>query len=244
MKTDRYPWLFGFKKPSLIIAFAIPILALLVLHFKRLHSTYISIVCYCTLLIISFSYLKYIDAADRKPLQSIPCNKGSVTLIHVENQLILIDPGVIGQRISAPSWIEYTLMPDIIKTTGKTEIDLVIVLQPSLMTFQAMQTLVSKMRVHTLYLITWQGTAPKNWWRSFFAFNTAMNEHATTLHRVGTNEINIPLSNGTITITPLEQTIKDKELSYQAVKVTTAIAKQSTETYSYKYKKKPPQIDK
>lgn len=66
-------------------------------------------------------------------------------------KLVLVDPGVIGQRISSCSWIEYTLIPHIIKTTGKTRINHIILLQPNKVTFDAIALLCTKIEVKNIY---------------------------------------------------------------------------------------------
>jgi len=53
----------------------------------------------------------------------IPCNRGEVT-VNVDNgKVTLFDPGVIGQRKSAYSWMMYTLLSEIVGKTGYTTID-------------------------------------------------------------------------------------------------------------------------
>ena len=83
-------------------------------------------------------YVSQIASYAHANIDSLACNKGTVTIIASSNQLIVIDPGVIGRRLSAPSWCEYTLMPHLVKKYGTTVIDQLIILQPNKIIFDAL----------------------------------------------------------------------------------------------------------
>ncbi|MCX5922417.1 MAG: hypothetical protein NTX86_03750 [Candidatus Dependentiae bacterium] len=236
LNIDGHPWLYGFAKPSLAILIIIPVLALCVIQYKRFTNTLQSVVCLGLLLIGSCLYLKT-NYAKTESIEELACNKGTLTILHDSAGCIVIDPGVIGQKIAAASWTEYTLAPHLIKTSGKTTIDCLILLQPTAMLFDAVTALVTKVKVNTIYLIYWEGLVPKKTWHSFFAMRRALEAQGIPLKRIGNKELTLRRSDRScITITPLKQTIKQQEITYPAIKVHGFVADKIFECHSYKFK--------
>ena len=91
-------------------------------------------------------------------VEQIPCHNGSLTIIAHNNSLTIVDPGFLGQRISAPTWVEYTLIPLLLKKYGHTTIAHLIILQPTIITFEALDALSNHAIIETLYIPSWQGT--------------------------------------------------------------------------------------
>lgn len=159
---------------------------------------------------------------------SIPCNKGAVHLIQHNNQLILIDPGYMGQTIGASSWVQFTLVPHIIKHTGRTYLDHCIVLQPSAMTFKAVESLMLKMPITHLYIPYWQGTLSR---AGLHAYGALKNK--SHLIRLGSHPTSIT---NTISIEPLGSSIVTPTLNYCASAVHAFIDNQDITLYPAKYK--------
>ena len=53
----------------------------------------------------------------------IVCSKQRLSLINHNGKLHLIDQGALGERRNPTSWISYTLLPEITKQFGFTQID-------------------------------------------------------------------------------------------------------------------------
>lgn len=209
--------LIGFTQPPLWFLIAIPLAACLIIQHKKTSSVIRSSICLTALLIVASLYLKLISTP-HDLCSSISCNGGQVHVIYSNKKTVIIDPGVIGKRISAASWVEYTLIPEIIKLTGSTTIDHFIMLQPSQMTFEAATTLCSKMIVGTIYLPCWEGTLNKSGWRAFFNLKRCASERGCSIKRIGTKPISIPLGNeDPLMIAPLETTIITGPISYPAL---------------------------
>lgn len=237
MHLDSHPWLFGFVKPGWLFIFLVPICALLILHFKKFKHPYYQVGCFIILLVSACFYIKIAYSAHDK-IDTLACGRGSVTMLHHQDKLVLIDPGVIGQRISATSWIEYTLLTHILKTSGKTTIDYLILLQPSATLFEAINTLVNKIKVKKIYLICWQGSMEKHEWRRFFEMKRAIEEKNVILERISHNKIILGLSpTATVAIKPLDKQIKQKEISYPAIEIKANLNDKKIAIFSYKYKK-------
>lgn len=235
MDVHPHTWLIGFVKPSPIVLMSIPCMTLLIIHSKTksIHRTSI----YLALLFAGLcAYLKYANKAPSM-IKYIPCNNGSVTMLYNNKNLALIDPGVIGQRPSASSWVQYTLIPDIIKTTGKNCIDHLILLQLNKTLFEAVATLCTKITVKNIYLISWDGELLKHEKYSFAIFMRAIKDNNSTMHRIVHKVMTLDLTgNDCITIAPLQHRINNKHIRYQAINVTGNIGNQSFELFSQKYK--------
>ena len=166
-------------------------------------------------------------------MTSIDCNKGTVHIFKHNNQIVIIDPGVIGRRLSAPSWCEYTLMPALAKQLGTNTIDHLIVLQPNRIIFEVLINLQEKICIKNIYIPFWQGDA-FILGSEFYDFKTKLpKQNAGTLIRLGNKPITI--SNCT-TITPLKNQIMVNEFGYPAFHVSVTIDKKTVSFYSAKHK--------
>lgn len=228
-------WLVGFGTPPAVFLVTVPLLAFAIIQNRKTNSLKRSILFLTLLLTCAFGYLKLIN----RPMtfiKPIECNGGTVTLIQTNGTTTLIDPGAIGRRISAPSWIEYTLAPTIIKTTGSNRIDHMVVLQPGIVTFNALEKLCATVKVGTIYLIVWEGSLSKNGWRSFFFMKRAAEKSGTKIVRIGKGKHKIELSaNNNFSIEPLEKKLSYQNATYPALMVSGQIDNEPFTIYSAKY---------
>lgn len=160
-----------------------------------------------------------------------------MTIIHDAQRVILIDPGVIGQRINAASWVEFTLLPHLISSSGVNAIDDLILLQPGAMLFQAITTLITKIKVKKIYLVCWQGSLEKHEWRSFFQMRETAQAQRVPIERITYKKIQIPLAQSMLTIEPLKARIASKKIDYPVIKVSGNLNKQPFAITSTKSKK-------
>lgn len=247
--THWWLWLMGWGSkqsllalalPSLFIILLIPTAALIILHHKKINTPYKSIACYSLVLLMVCVYIKC-TGVPTVTVDTLPCNKGAITFIKDTKQLALIDPGVIGRRLSAPSWCEYTLMPHLAKQYGTTTIDHLIVLQPNRIIFDALAALLEKITIKNIYLPLWQGSMPRFWLKSYCLLRDSCKQKNCTLIRLGTNSCAIPLSTGSsINIEPLSEIIELETFSYPCFCLTSSIDNQNVQIYSAKRKVKKP----
>ena len=230
-------WLIGFKTPPTIVLILIPLLAFLIIKTKKIKSIGHSIIFLALLLACSFGYLKLFN----KPktfVDQIECNGGQVTIIHKNGATAVIDPGVIGRKISAPSWVEYNFAQHFIKTAGTNKIDHLILLQPNIVTFNALEKFCNAMQIDTVYMPHWNGTLNKSGWRSFFFAKRAAEKQGTNIVRIGKRNKQIKLGDdATIFIEPLEAEIAYQEATFPAMRVEGRVDNKILTLYSSKYKK-------
>jgi len=230
-------FLVGFSKPPVLFIIAVPILTVAVLVHRKINSLKKSIFALALLFTFSCAYLKLINCPSRV-IKHIACNGAQVTLIHNYRTTIVIDPGYIGRRISAPSWVEYTLVPEIIKSCGSNCIEHLVVMQPGKMTFDAIQKLLTTITVKNIHLVCFFGPMKKSTARSFFALKRETKKRNVTIHRIGFSQSSIKVSkNFMLTIEPLKEQIKYNETHYPALCLTCNIDNEKLKIYSAKYKK-------
>lgn len=152
---------------------------------------------------------------------NMPCHRGSITLIRANNSTIVIDPGYIGSRISASSWISYTFMPELIAQTGSLTIDHLILLKPSIATCDAIDTLLDTAYIHHIYMPSLQGELTGSFKRSFGKLYAHIKERNIPITRIYDTEMNLNTIPATFLIKPngtkTYQTITYPHLSLEAI---------------------------
>lgn len=157
--------LFGLYAPAWWLLLSLALIAILLIMHPALQTAHKRLGALSIL--FAFTILGLNAAAPTEFVGQIPCNNGAVTLICRNGKTILIDPGVIGSRISAQSWIRYTFMPELIARTGSLTIDQCIMLKPSILSFNALSTLCQDAHIKELQLPYLQGSLEGSFKRSF-----------------------------------------------------------------------------
>ncbi len=239
MHTDMQRWLISFVVPP-VACIALMIFApfIIMLH-KKLSRLWVSLGTFCCLFLGLGIYLKSV-AHTREPVAHIPCNKGNLTLITTDGTQTLIDPGYLGQRINAASYAQYTVIPAILKKTGITTIDHLIILQPSTMIFKALECFCTKMNVKKIYLVVWDDEPTRGFLRNYFSWKRIAESLNIEVVRLTCHAtMHIPLEKATtISISPLDAMLKTATISFPALCVSTQIDNQKITLYSAKYAKK------
>ena len=206
-------WLIGFAKPPFWTLCIAPLAALLIFSCKKTCTPYRSIWCLLLLSLLLGTIMKY--NCRIQPITTIAYNNAELKLLYADNQLVLIDPGILGSKISAPSWVEFTLVPQIIQMTGKTTIDQIVILQPSQLTFDSLTTLAMTCQIKKIYIPLWKGAMTKNQKRSYARFMQTIKNNNISIVRIK-SMTHIELGTEKLTLSPLRQKIKTKSMEYPA----------------------------
>lgn len=165
-------WFFVFVIGSIIF----------IIHYKKLTSYAKRSILLCVVLLVSCTFLKLF--CKQTAHDAIICKKGELTFIKTDSATILIDPGYVSAHSSAASWIEYTLVPELIKKYGITAIDHLVLLKPGIRIFEAFETLARTVTIKNCYCPLWSGTDPAlN--RSFITLKKTVEINGGILHRFG-----------------------------------------------------------
>jgi len=229
-------FLIGFRQPPKLLLLAIPCCAFFIISNRYTKQTMRSIVLLTVLLFATFGYLKLFWPPE-PCIKQIECNGGTVVVAQSNGETVVIDPGVIGRKPSATSWVQYTLAPDITTTTGKHAIDYLILLQPGVRTFNAAETLCKTMSIGTIFIVEWEGSLKKNGWRSYFHLKRAAQQNGTQIARVGRKKLKLVLGKEDhVTIKPLQDRLHYHDATYPALHVTGQIDNKSFHLYAAGYK--------
>lgn len=180
--------LMAFTQPSVLFTIIIAILTILILIHKKINSLNKSIFALSTLLLLSCIYLK-IGQTNKTFIKHIKINKdnnyntGYVTFIYKKGKTTILDTGAMGRRISAENFVNYTLVPEIIKSSGVTTIDNIIILKPGKLTFDAVIQLCKSFVVKNINMRPIQGKKfKKGLKRSFFKLEKTCKNNGTKLN--------------------------------------------------------------
>lgn len=177
-------------RPPLFILIGLP-LAACALVARQKNSKPHKTIIFLALLLVSTHTILYFFYTTHTFVYSLPYNNGAVTIIRSKKETLVIDPGVIGKRVSACSWCEYTLIPEIIKRTGKNSIDHFICLRPGKVLFDALEKVAQKTTISRLHIPWWTNHVPAGCWRSYCILKKTILERKGTIVRIGNNECNV-----------------------------------------------------
>jgi hypothetical protein len=150
LEYAQQEWCIGFVRVPTLFLWMLPVAALVCVMYTIQYPLWKRALSITALLFFCLVSLR-LSTQHSSLIHSIACNSGSLTLLMQHNQLIMIDPGYISKR-QANSWVMYTLVPEIIRTTGRTTIDHLVILSSNPSALQAIIKLCEKMRIHTLYI--------------------------------------------------------------------------------------------
>jgi hypothetical protein len=237
LKQGSNTWLIGFAKPSALFCLALICVAFCLLHAKKLSNQKWSIIWLSLLLFATSSYLKLFTKNTPKSF-TLECNNGAITVIESNNNIIIIDPGVIGQRSSTASWLEYTLLSELNKRFGVSKIDHLILMQPGKLVFEHIEHLCHCTRIKKLYLVYWEGIADKRLLQRYGALRRALEETNTDFKRIGSHQESLKLGcSDYLDITPLPAKLSYNSLSFPVLHIHGVINNKRIDIYSNKAKK-------
>lgn len=144
-------WLIGFNSKSLWIAIAIALFIVLfytVYKPKRKHALPILILCVLILLTYQHNQLK------QNQLHQI--DNLSLYLLQANRKTYLIDNGALCSKHNFYSWIDYTIIPALIKSNGTTAIDTLFLYKPSKKIASVATQFAQQMNIKTIFVTTKQ----------------------------------------------------------------------------------------
>lgn len=234
MNYGSSQWLVGIVQLPISVLLAVGLAPFCIVAYKPTRSVGTSIACFLSILVCIYAYSNYIGGQTR--ITKIPCARGELTLIRTSHEIVLIDPGYLGSVAGACSWVRYTLIPEIIRTTGATHIDHLILLQPMGLGFEAAQELCTLLRIDAVYIPVWDGVLKASHKVRYAKLKESLKVAGTKLVRVGWAKQAIPLSNQQEIITnPAEKQLRIGDITFRAQKLQTQIDNNEVTIYSAKY---------
>ncbi|HEX2978476.1 MAG TPA: hypothetical protein VHO47_05135 [Candidatus Babeliales bacterium] len=227
-------WLIELPTIHPLILLAMPLFSFFILHSKIFNHPLKRIAGFTATLIFFTALLKY-NTQTKPSIEKIACNENELTIMRANAKTVIIDPGALGKRASSISWVEYTLVSHLISSYGTSTIDHLIILQPNSCTLSAVARLAQCCTIKNIYLPYWHGDAPKNFMRSYGMLRAAVNEHETTIERLGKKPTQLRIgSNACASLVPTKSSIAYETISYPAYQVELSILNQKIRINSLK----------
>ncbi len=185
------------------------------LRAARMRLGALSILFLCTLTV-----LKAVQPAQLTT--TLPCFKKEMELIRSDNQTMLIDRGALCERANPASWVQYHLVPDLIRATGSLRIDHLIIPRPTIRALEAAAALMQHADVQHLYYPTIEGEMSGSHRFAFAKFYAIGKGKGVALIRVS-RERTLRVGNMGVHIVP-EQKIQYRDVMFAPLAIHKAIA--------------------
>ncbi|KKP36112.1 MAG: hypothetical protein UR26_C0001G0156 [candidate division TM6 bacterium GW2011_GWF2_32_72] len=227
-------WLIGFPAHCKIILISLPFLALAIQNIRWANTLAKKVIALTSLNIAAIILLKIL-VPFFNPTQEfqISCGKASAKIIHINGQIALIDCNAFCQNSCTESWIEYTLLPEIIKNTGLAKIDYVILTTPSKASLKKLKILCQKMKIGKIYI-----PFVKNNWtiiNELKQLEEEANKNQIALHFLNKYPTTLKLDHQKIIITPGDKTKIKNFIEFRPVHISLCIDKDNMTLYDLSY---------
>jgi len=216
---------------------AMPIIALALLHMRKLHTPLRKTAALATALVF-MGIMLHCTSKNLSRVIPITCNDAEIYLVILDNKTTLIDTGALGRRQSSASWASHDLLQTITKQTGRTSIDHAIILQPGTFTFEALCALHEKTEVEHTYIPYWHGKLRPNAYRSFKKLCSTIKQQKRTIIRIGGTNQTL-LENAPFSTTVTNKKISSGKATYPAIEMSCLVDNKKTCFYPAKHKKRP-----
>lgn len=175
--------LYGLSKPASWLLLLLAIIPFLLITHPQMRTPKNRMIGVLLLLLGNIIIIQCMSPSP-SPATTIPCHGGEVILLHQNEKTILIDPGCIGRRISAPSWASYTLTPELITKTGRLTIDHCIILKPNIMTLEAICSLSDTIKINNIYIPYMYGELTGSLRIAWAKLYNRLQQNKTIIHRI------------------------------------------------------------
>ena len=148
LSFGSHNWLLTFPGASYVILILFPLTALLVLQHKKLNNLKNSTICFALILLSAGVYLKTLNITDS--LETFENNNKKIIINYRDKKINLIDHGALGRSSSPNSWLEYNLIPHLIKKFGHADIHNLEINNVNLRTIKAIECLSQKTKINKI----------------------------------------------------------------------------------------------
>ena len=161
-------WLVGFAIHGFWIAFIGSLCGFIIMQHKVLGRKTISLIALIGISVITVFGLVYVKPYSQEI--KVFCGKKAAQVIVLGSSIVIKDNGVFSLKKAGQSWVEYNVLPEIIKKSGCLEIELVIVEKADGNTFQALKELLLHASVKRIIVPYFLHNLSSYEWRLFYEF--------------------------------------------------------------------------
>lgn len=223
--TQAWQWLMSLAPQNSFIGFSLPTFWALV--FISLATLFVTMLApfsrmprrISALSILFMCSIAVLKAAQPASLNTqLHCTKKEMILLHAGGQTMLVDHGALCERANPASWVQYHLVPDLIKTTGSMQINQLILPKPTIRACEAAAALLQHAQIQHLFYPKMHGSLSGSHRGAFFKLYAIAKEKGVQLHCVE-NKKQLLLGNKKVSIEQGKK-MKYRELEFSVLKVT------------------------
>lgn len=229
---EYYPVLFSCYKPSLLLLISIPCMVLIIIHNQCTARLERSALLLTILLACIIIFLK-ISIHYQTNFAPIMHKQDTIPLYKVNNQLIMIDPGILGKHANVHNWVRYTFSSELHKLYGTDQIEYLIVLKLNQRTLEALLILTSVIQIKNIYLPAWKHKMHQPYAKIYWQLLRELKKQNCIIYHCGNYKKTIRLSaTSTIIIEPTLKEITYHQTTYPELFVHGSIDKQPLSIYA------------
>lgn len=166
LSFGKKSWLIGFYKAPLYILGISSLLAFIIVTHPKTRSLYRSTLFLNISLILCTGFLTYY--APTTGTFTVPYRKKTITLIKEGPSLTLSDNGTFSSVRSPDNFVDYFLIPEMIKETGLLTLEKVTIAQVNTFSLELLLYICKKIEVKTISLPLFKEPLTKPGWKGFF----------------------------------------------------------------------------
>ena len=166
LKSVSGSWFIGFNLIHPLFLLMLIVAVLTIIHARIITTAWRGIGC-LIILVVLFYGICALSGTPEIVHSELACSKGIVSVIKDNSEVIVYEQNGFGRTATLESWLEYTLMPEVIKKTGKTSIDHFAVSSVNVRTLRAIKKFTSTVPVRTLYIPGWQKIIPSRLYAAY-----------------------------------------------------------------------------
>ncbi len=212
----------GFSYTAVYLLSVLSLATLILLMLPQFRAARLRLCALTTLFLCSLTILKATQPA--KLNTTLSCFKKNMELIRQDNQTLLIDQGALCERTNPASWVQYHLVPDLIRATGSMHVDHLLIPRPTIRALEAAAALIQHANVQKLYYPVIEGEMIGSHRGAFRRFYAIAKENGVELQRIRAEQV-VQLGDQAIQIVPGKK-VTYREIMYQEI-VTTVLVELS-----------------
>lgn len=187
-------WLWGFYRPHTYVLIMIPAISFSILYFIRQRSAKFKTIIMSLLLLLIVSGLTIFPYFNRQHTTSTFADGKLIIDIDTNFKVTLTDNGYFNKHQSSDKLIDYDLKQFLIKNTGRTDINSLLLLKPGFRTFKAGQECCNRLNIKGISMPFFDGSKfKKSAWREYFNLKRITENQGVSIFRIKNKITQIPI---------------------------------------------------
>jgi len=187
MKSMPGSWYIGFAQVPWWMFVFLVVAVLAIVHSKYLIKPVHAMSALLAVAILFYGMTCLYHTPEQRTI--IPSPKGIVTMHVHNNEICIVEEGAFSSQTSLAAWLEYTLLPTVIKKTGICHVEYCIITSHTQRTLQALADSIGRLGIKHVYIPAWKGIIPPRHYYAYKTLQKSAQEHQCALHIIGEREL-------------------------------------------------------